>query len=146
MAAEHQKYEVMKISEYVIKYYKDKNKPINNTRLQGVLYFIQAYFLMRTDNVCFIDDLEAREVGPVVPNVYAKYSSYGPDPLPISKDYSEPIFTKADKEIIDEVLDYTFSWSNSAMTNLIHDQRPYRHAKNTHSRLIPPAKLKSYFG
>ncbi|SDA15922.1 Uncharacterized phage-associated protein [Ruminococcus sp. YE71] len=143
----HIKIDVFDLSDYIIKFYHKIEKPINNNRLNSVLYFIQAYFLMQIDEVCFIDDIIAREYGPVVPAVYTKYSQYGIDPIPLPKNPDHLLeATKSDAQLLFEVIDFTSEWSNSAMMSLIHDQRPYRHALNTHSRIIPPEKLKKYFG
>lgn len=146
MAEGHMKYDVMKLSEYIIRYYNDRDKIITCIRLQEVLYYVQAWFLMQTDDVCFIDNIEAKEVGPIIAPVNAKYKEYGANNIPVPKDYAEMSMLPTDFRLLTEVIEYTFSWSNSAMTNLVHDQRPYRHALKTHSRIILPEKMKSYFG
>ena len=133
----HRKYDVLRLSEFIIKYYNDNNRRITRMRLQEILYFMQAYFLLQTDNVCFIDNIEA--------HIDNKYRDSGIDPLYVPKTYVRPDFTDADIELIREVLNFTYDWSNTMMTNLIHDQRPYRHARDTHSKIIPPDKLKKYF-
>ncbi len=145
IGAKHQKYDVLKLSEFIIKYYNDNNKRITKMRLQEILYFMQAYFLLQTDNVCFIDNIEAHIEGPVINAVNNKYRDAGIDPLYVSKTYVRPDFTDADIELIREVLNFTYDWSNTMMTNLIHDQRPFRHARDSHSKVIPPEKLKKYF-
>lgn len=143
---QHRKYDVIKLSEYIIKYYNDNQKKITKMRLQEILYFVQAYFLLQIDDVCFIDNIEAHIEGPIVPAVNAKYKEFGIDPLTVSKNYSRPDFTEADIDLIREVVNFTYDWSNTMMNNLIHDQRPYRHARDSHSKIIAPDKLKKYFG
>lgn len=145
-SAQHSKLDVFDICDYIIRFYYKIEKPINNNRLNGVLYFVQSYFLMQIDEVCFIDDLEARDYGPVVPQVYSKYSRYGLDPIPMPEGEKLLEATKDDAALLFEVVDFTSDWSNSAMMKLINDQRPYRHALTTHSRTITPDTLRRYFG
>ena len=141
----HQKYNVFKLSDYIIKFHHENGKMINNLRLNGILYFLQAYFLQQTDNVCFVEELEARDYGPVVPAVYSKYSKFGVDDIPDNKDSEDPGFTPADRKLVHELLEFTGRMSNSQITNIIHDQRPYRHARDSHGKVIRPEKLRSYF-
>ncbi|MBR1382763.1 MAG: DUF4065 domain-containing protein [Ruminococcus sp.] len=146
MAEGHIKYDVFELSDYIIKFYHKNKKPITNNRLNDILYFVQAYFLMQTDEVCFVDDLVARENGPVVPAVHRKYAEYGIDPIPMPKKPGKMMAsTPEDAQLLYEVVDYTFDWSNSMMSNIVHDQRPYRHALNVPGRIITPEKLKKYF-
>ena len=103
----HRKYDVLRLSEFIIKYYNDNNRRITRMRLQEILYFMQAYFLLQTDNVCFIDNIEAHIEGPVIQAVNNKYRDSGIDPLYVPKTYVRPDFTDADIELIREVLNFT---------------------------------------
>ena len=72
-------YNVSDVSRYVIKYSNDKGYGISNLKLQKILYFIQAYFLINTPNgnPCFKEKIEAWDFGPVVPEAYREYEQYG---------------------------------------------------------------------
>ncbi|MCR5142723.1 MAG: DUF4065 domain-containing protein [Ruminococcus sp.] len=142
----HQKYNVFKVVDYIILFHHENGKKINNLRLNGILYFLQAYFLQQTGNVCFIEELEARDYGPVVPAVYSKFSKFGVEDIPNPKNTDDPGFTPSDRKLIHELLEFTGKMSNATISNTIHDQRPYRHARDSHGKVIRPEKLKSYFG
>lgn len=141
----HKKYDVGKLSDYIILYYHENERRINNLRLNGILYFVQAYFLQQTGDVCFIEELEARDYGPVVASVYSKYSKFGVEDLPVNKNALDPGFTPSDRKLVHELLEFTSNMTNSMMTNLIHDQRPYRHARDSYGKVIRPEKLRKYF-
>ena len=66
-------YDVLLMAKYIIKYCNKSNLPISNLKLQKLLYFIQAAFLVEKGHACFPDEIEAWDFGPVVPAVYYKY-------------------------------------------------------------------------
>lgn len=46
-------YDVLDISRYIISYSNKMDYGISNLKLQKVLYFVQAYFLIQTGHPCF---------------------------------------------------------------------------------------------
>lgn len=62
-------YKALDIARYVIDYSNYKKYRITNLRLQKILYFIQAAFLVFGQKPCFDDVIEAWGLGPVVPIV-----------------------------------------------------------------------------
>lgn len=69
-------YKAMDIAQYVINYSIDIGKPVSNLKLQKLLYYIQAAFLVEKNTPCFADSIENWRHGPVVPEVYQKYKKY----------------------------------------------------------------------
>ena len=78
-------YNVLDVSRYVINYSNEKDYGISNLKLQKILYFIQAYFLISTPNgmPCFREKIEAWDFGPVVPEAYREYKQYGSTDIPV---------------------------------------------------------------
>ena len=50
---------------------------ITNLKLQKLLYYAQGCVMALTDEPLFDEDIQAWEHGPVVPEIYHKYKSYG---------------------------------------------------------------------
>lgn len=48
-------------------------KPMSNTKLVRVLYYIQVAFLVKKNKKAFDDSIEAWKYGPCIPNIYKKY-------------------------------------------------------------------------
>ena len=67
------KYRVDTIANYVIRYSNKHNLDVSNLKLQKILYFIQAQFLVNHDRPCFGAKIEAWSFGPVVPTIYNEY-------------------------------------------------------------------------
>ena len=82
-------YDVLEVCRHVINYSNEQDYGISNLKLQKVLYFIQAYFLIdKTKNApCFDDKIEAWNFGPVVPTAYHEYKQYGSGDIPTIESY-----------------------------------------------------------
>ena len=89
----------IEVANYIISYCATQGKPINNLKLQAMLYFIWVDFWKKTRRGLFSDDICAWRLGPVVPSVYYAYCAYGA--LPINLTY-ETIISEEDGSIIDE--------------------------------------------
>ena len=60
-------YRASDIARYIIERCKETNRTISNLKLQKILYFVQAEFLVSTNHACFSDPIEAWDFGPVGP-------------------------------------------------------------------------------
>lgn len=84
----------------------DDGKPISNLQLQKILYFIQREYMKTNDGAClFGDDFQAWQYGPVIPEVYRKFSIWGGDKITsrINVDHKAP--EAKDREIIVSVIE-----------------------------------------
>lgn len=68
----------IEISKYIVNYANEKGLDITNLKLQKLLYYVQAAFLLLSEGKepCFSDKIVAWLHGPVVENVYYEYSKY----------------------------------------------------------------------
>lgn len=94
-------YTAVDLSKYLVtKCIQDEN-PITNLQLQKILYHIQKAFLKRGD-IAFYDEIEAWQLGPVVPSVYYFFCSYGG--MPITLPYKGYSITSKDEDVISPIL------------------------------------------
>ena len=139
-------YKVLDVCRFVINYSNDSNYGISNLKLQKILYFIQAYFLINTDDKtpCFSEKIEAWEFGPVVPEAYNEYKQYGGTNIPyiktyfvVDKDniwdsyrenYDDSIIKESDKKMIRDVVDKFSDYSATYLVTLTHNQSPWKDA------------------
>ena len=75
-------YNVIDVSSYIINYSNQINHPINNLKLQKLLYYVQAAVLVETGKKCFNSKIIAWQFGPAVPEVYRYYEEYGRNNIP----------------------------------------------------------------
>lgn len=52
-------YDALEVSQYIIDYCREKKYCMSNLKLQKVLYYVQAEFLVVTNKPCFKDKIEA---------------------------------------------------------------------------------------
>jgi len=92
-------YSAINVAKYIIMRCNQQHKTISNLKLQKILYFVQAEFLVEKDSACFKEEIEAWDFGPVVPAVYHKYKVYGCASIPSIVEDSVFSFTPADQKI-----------------------------------------------
>lgn len=157
-------YNVLDISRYTINYSNDKDYGISNLKLQKILYFIQAYFLMSTpdSSPCFREKIEAWDFGPVVPEAYHEYKQYGSTNIPSMLSYidfnvndiwsserkvfNSNIILDNHKEMINAVVDMFAEYSATDLVTLTHNQAPWVDAYIPHkNNEITLDAIRKYF-
>lgn len=138
-------YDALTIARYIVNYSNQKNDPwFSNLKLQKLLYFCQAYFLLTTERPCFGDAIEAWDFGPVVPNVYHEFKRFGAGWIPTT--FDETVIDKKTRTLIDDVVDNFKDYDNVALTTLVHAQDPWIHAsRSSRGKTITDGMLLSYF-
>ena len=139
-------YSAMKVARYIIAHEKGCRRSVTNLRLQKLLYFVQAQFLVERNEPCFDAEIEAWDFGPVVPEVYHEYKFYGASPIPCSspKDAIEQIHS-SDRNSIDIILDDCRKYSTTTLINITHQQDPWKNARKNHNKVITTDAIKSFF-
>lgn len=157
-------YSVLDVSRHIINYCNNKDYDLSNLKLQKILYFIQAYYVSKTDTKepCFNEKIEAWDFGPVVPRAYHEYKKYGSTNIPPittyiridDKDfwqsklvkYTDDILAQADKEIIDKLVDNFSKYSTTTLVRITHNQRPWIDAyKHAGDKIITVQAMRGYF-
>lgn len=138
-------YDISDICNYIIYYENKNNRSINNLRLQKVLYFIQAQFLVSKNEPCFYNEIEAWDFGPVVLDAYDKYKIYGASIIPKQRNCYWDI-EEEDCKLINNILNQCSQYSNTDLVYITHQQEPWIDAfNNKSSRVIDLYKLKEFF-
>lgn len=139
-------YDVDSVAKYVVMYCNQQHKIVSNLGLQKILYFIQAEFLVTKKEPCFSEQIEAWDLGPVVPRVYHKYKVYGAACIPFVETNYYPPFTNEDRRLINSVIDACLSYSVSELVQKTHQQDPWKDAYSPYRRNpIPTDTIKQYF-
>ena len=138
-------YSALNVAEHIIKRCNEQGRPISNLKLQKILYFVQAEFLVSTGNVCFTDTIEAWDFGPVVPSVYHRYKVYGSASIPYFPARVLGRILTRDLQIMDEIIDECAKFSASRLVDITHAQTPWKKAYRSFSKVITPESIKCYF-
>lgn len=140
-------YRALDIARYVIERCSATNRSISNLKLQKILYFIQAEFLVSKNLPCFTEEIQAWDFGPVVPDVYFTYRMFGSANIPcIGRTRASQIISPRDREVLDDIIDECSRYSASALVELTHNQTPWIKAYEPgRNNEISPESIKSYF-
>lgn len=152
-------YDALTVARYVINYSNCQDYVISNLKLQKILYFIQAYFLIIRDKACFSDAIEAWDFGPVVPSVYQEFKQYGAGNIPAIRQYTEgygynaesklfdsKIISRDDKNSVECVVEKFKDYSATDLVKLTHAQDPWKDAYRPYeNNIISLESIRNYF-
>jgi uncharacterized phage-associated protein len=110
------------VAKYII-----KSLPVDNLKLQKLLYYSQAVHLVLNDKApLFPEPIEAWDYGPVVPPVYREYKLYGFDILSTA---DEPVNLGLNEiRSVDMALACFGEMSGPALINQTHGEPPWKDA------------------
>lgn len=116
---------------------------VTNLKLQKLLYLAQAYFLAKLNGPLFVDEIQAWEFGPVIPNVYRSYKKYVSDPIFIEKE--KDIIRAEDKEHIVKVWDVFGGYSAGKLVDITHSHSPWKEAFASKNKVITNKAILEYY-
>lgn len=137
-------YDVLDVSRYIINYCNKNNKNISNLKLQKILYFVQAYFIIVKNEPCFKEDIKAWKKGPVVLESYHEFKCYVSGHIPKIDNYIS-IITEEDKKLIRKVIDKFILLSSSRLVEITQKQSPWLEARRKNIDIISIESIKNYF-
>ncbi len=129
------------VAQYILSS-RDSEDPISHLKLQKLLYYCQGFHLAIFDKPLFKEAIHHWDHGPVVPQVYNIYKSYGSSSLPIVS-VDETTLNEQAKEIINEVLSVYGQFSAWKLREMTHEESPW--ANTNDNEEISHTVLKNYF-
>ena len=101
--------------------------PLDNLKLQKLLYYSQAVHLVLHDKrPLFPDPIEAWDYGPVVPRVYHKFKQHGLDIIPSTGE--QPVLQYDEQKTVDIVIRTFGNMSGPELIDQTHYEWPWRNA------------------
>lgn len=144
-------YSVAEVSAYIIEKSAGEGFHMNNFKLQRLLYYVQAGFLVSTGRKCFDEGIMAWSIGPVVPESYKEYRIYGSGAIPVTvHDRKADAVLPSDQKLIDEIIEQCRYYSASDLLEIIRQQEPWKKAyaclkENGDIQEITPESLMEFF-
>lgn len=142
-------YKVEDVGKYVLEYCRERNYDIPHPKLQKILYFLQAYFVTKKENVCFEEEIEVHKTGPVISEVSSIYNRYGGyDLLIFEKNLNltplnESPIEISDREIIERIVDWLSVYSSSELFDAIKNQDVWKNS--IESGVVMPTEMAKYY-
>ena len=102
---------------------------ITHLKLQKLLYYAQAWYLVNYDSPLFKEPIRPWTLGPVVKEIYDKFKDFGAKPIdykPTGKESN--IFSEKQKHYLDEFYDIFFKFTAHELVNMSHNESPWKDA------------------
>ncbi|MFP7287978.1 DUF4065 domain-containing protein [Shouchella clausii] len=74
-------YNALTVANYVVHHALTRKNNISHLKLQKILYFIEAHYLVKRGRSLIAEHFEKWKLGPVVPEVYHEYKTFGSRPI-----------------------------------------------------------------
>ena len=96
---------------------------MTNLRVNKFLYFAQAWSLVRLNKPLFEEEIQAWQLGPVVPSVYRAFQPCGYDRIKdVATDYSLEAFSPEQIELLLDVARYYGQYSSTKLIDMTHEK------------------------
>lgn len=142
-------YSALDIARYIVDYSREIGFPVDNLKLQKLLYFCQGFRLQYSDTPLFEEEIVAWRYGPVVPEVYSKYKMNGTRNIYSTRDIfnlrTRAIIDEEDKEEIQIIVDGFKHTSGSRLITITHNQRPWQNHSDVYNETIPKDEIADFF-
>jgi uncharacterized phage-associated protein len=159
-------YKALDVANYIVNYCIAKGMPISNLKLQKIMYYVQAAFLVEKNGRCaFNEPIVAWRYGPVVEGVYNKFKKHLDRPIEASStgldipnihmtkegriivgrknDNSQIEINDEDKVQINNVVDKLIKKNAFELVKTTHEEDPWRYANLNNQ--ISVDSIKNYF-
>jgi len=110
----------------VIKYLLIRCEDFTPLTLQKLLYYVQAFYYVFTDNFIFQEDCEASMKGPLYTNVYERYEKFGYEE--INKDILANDKLKledVERNIVESVIKFYSCYSGKILEQMTRNEAPW---------------------
>ena len=138
--------DVNEVAEYLL-YYCEKvlEKPISNLQLQKFLYYIQGLNLALLGKCMFKNEIEAWKYGPVVPDIYYRFSSNSSQEI-IGIKPKEEVLSDSEKEIIKFVANNLKDIDPWDLVKSTHEEDPWKNNYfSSFNNVIKVKDIKKWF-
>lgn len=115
------------VADYFLAISKASGEPITNLKLQKLVYYAQAWFLANKSTPLFKEHFEAWVHGPVIPQLYEQYKTFGSSPIQSDVDINEvkSRFDEDKLELLDEVTKIYMPKGAYELELMTHQEDPW---------------------
>ena len=120
---------------------------ISNLKLQKLVYYAQGFSLALLDEPLFDEPIEAWMQGPVVANLYHRYSHHGSSSIPAPAQFDANIFSREQRRLLGDVYEVYGQYSAWKLRQLTHEEDPWKdnYEEGVSSKQIPLEEMQKYF-
>jgi uncharacterized phage-associated protein len=135
------------VAKLFLKWARENGDTITNLKIQKLLYYAQAWYLVNYGRRLFDDDIEAWELGPAIRSIYGKWKKFNSMPIQYTPNGKEgDAFEKHQFEFLVEFYRIFSSFSSTALVSMTHNEDPWKKAfVSGENNIISPSFMKEYY-
>lgn len=138
--------EAIDVAKYFLNRANNEGDLITNLKLQKLLYFTQAWYLVNFDQPLFDEEIKAWQWGPVVESVYHQFKKFRHTPIIYkNKEKIEEKFSEDDIGFLNEFYVVFINYSANDLLQMSHNDLPWQEAVKSSSQTISIKRLKEYY-
>jgi len=146
-------YTALQIGNELIRCGNAKSQPLTNLQIQKLIYFAHGWHLVLAGSPLIEESFEAWRYGPVVPELYHVFKTYGSSAIPVDHLFCHATPQVMDTSIVallDRILEVYGKFTPGQLVEISHDPegpwvRVYHDSSPTQRPIIPNSEIKSYF-
>lgn len=117
------------IAKFFLAFGNETGEPVTNLKLQKLVYYAQAWYLANYGKPLFDADFQAWVHGPVIPDLYQTYKSFGFAPI-LSDIKLDDVKLDAElKEFLNEVAQVYMPYGGYQLEMMTHKEDPWVEAR-----------------
>ena len=129
------------VANWILFEAKRQNIPLTHMKLQKLLYYAQAYMIGMTGEPLFDNQIQAWKHGPVIPDVYHKYSKYGGS---VISDLDGEVAPDEYAYFISDLVQEKGHYSAYELRNMTHNEQSWNKAISGNG-IVTPEMLNEEF-
>jgi uncharacterized phage-associated protein len=102
---------------------------ITHLKMQKLLYYAQAWYLVNHDKPLFKEQICPWNLGPVIPEIYHAFKKFSASPIIYeATGNEESLFTEDEKNYLDEFYSFFIKFAAHELVNMSHNEPPWKKA------------------
>lgn len=119
---------------------------ITNLKMQKLLYYAQAWYLVNYKTTLFKDKIKAWDLGPVVHVVYSQYKKFSGSPIVYNNTGKEADkFTQKQIDYLNECYSVFIKFAAHQLVNMSHNEPPWKEARENGQCEISTESMRKYY-
>jgi uncharacterized phage-associated protein len=142
-------YSALTIAKWFVAWAEAEGEELSNLKLQKLLYYAQGHHLAAYQRPLFTEPVQAWSHGPVVPQVYHQFKSFGSASIELAEDdpFEWDAVDPATSELLSKVWNTYGGYSAGRLRNMTHEESPWKTHWRPDERCIriPNEEIWEYF-
>jgi uncharacterized phage-associated protein len=135
------------VAKLFLRWAYENGDTITNLKIQKLLYYAQAWYLVNYGHRLFDDPIEAWDFGPVIRSIYGKWKKFDRKPIQyVPNNKEESVFDKRQLVFLEEFYRIFSSFSSTALVSMTHNEDPWKKTfVPGENNIISSALMKNYY-